>query len=129
MSNAFDSTNFPTTEPEEIVVGDRWCWTRPDLAVDYPSSAYGVTYVADLQGSGSTSFTLTASGTDHTIEVASATTAGYTAGTYAWQLYVTRTSDSQRKSLAVGAWALLKNLSASTADPRSHVKKVLDAIE
>lgn len=129
MGNAFDSANFPATEPSELIIGDRWLWKRPDLAVEYPSSAYTVSYTADKQGSGSTTFSITASGTEHTVEVASATTAGYTAGTYAWQLYVTRTSDSQRLSLARGTWTVITNLSASTADPRSHAKKVLDAIE
>lgn len=129
MGNAFDSSNFANTEPAELVIGDRWLWKRPDLAVDYPSSAYSVSYTADKQGSGSTTFSVTATGTEHTVEVASATTAGYSAGTYAWQLYVTRTSDSQRLSVARGTWTVIANLSASTADPRSHVKKVLDAIE
>ena len=129
MGNAFDSANFPATEPSELIIGDRWLWKRPDLAVEYPSSAYTVSYTADKQGAGSTTFSITATGTEHTVEVASATTAGYTAGTYAWQLYVTRTSDSQRLSLARGTWTVITNLSASTADPRSHAKKVLDAIE
>lgn len=77
MGNAFDSVNYPTTEPEEMVIGDRWLWKRPDLAIDYPSSSYSLSYVADKQGAGSTSFTLNASGSEHSIEVASATTAGY----------------------------------------------------
>lgn len=129
MGNAFDSANYLTSEPEELVIGDRWTWKRPDLAIDYPSSDYTVSYTADKQGAGTTTFSITATGTEHTVEVASATTAGYTPGTYAWQLYVTRTSDSQRKSIASGTWSVIANLSASTADPRSHVKKVLDAIE
>lgn len=131
MANAFDSANYPTTEPEDLVIGDRWAWKRADLSADYPTADYSLQYVADKQGAGSTSITINAteSGGTYLFEVASATTAGYTAGTYAWQLYVVRTSDSQRISIAKGTWTLLANLSASTADPRSHVKKTLDAIE
>jgi hypothetical protein len=131
MGNGFDSTNYPTTEPSELVIGDRWLWKRADIVSDYPTADYSLTYVADKQGAGSTSFSITATETssEYLVEVASATTAAYTSGTYAWQAYITRTSDSQRLSIARGAWNVIANLSASTADPRSHVKKVLDAIE
>ncbi|MEK9724071.1 MAG: hypothetical protein VW405_11410 [Rhodospirillaceae bacterium] len=131
MGNAFDSANYPETEPEELVIGDRWLWKRTDLPVDYPTADYALSYTADKQGAGSTSFSITASETGgvYVVEVASATTAGYNVGTYAWQAYITRTSDSQRVSVARGTWNVIANLSASTADPRSHVKKVLDAIE
>lgn len=131
MGNAFDSANYPETEPEELVIGDRWLWKRQDLVVDYPTADYALSYTADKQGAGSPSFSITASETGgiYVVEVASATTAGYTAGIYAWQAYITRASDSQRVSVARGTWSVIANLSASTADPRSHVKKVLDAIE
>lgn len=131
MGNAFDSTNYPTVEPSELIIGDRWLWKRADLASDYPVADYALSYTADKQGAGSTSFSITAteSGGEYLVEVASATTAGYTAGTYNWQAYITRASDSQRVSVARGTWNVIANLSASTADPRSHVKKVLDAIE
>lgn len=131
MGNAFDSTNYPTVEPSELVLGDRWLWKRADLAIDYPTADYSLAYTADKQGSGSTSFSITAteSNGEYLVEVASATTAGYTAGTYNWQAKITRTSDSQVLSVAKGTWTVIASLSASTADPRSHVKKVLDAIE
>ena len=44
MSNAFDRTNYPTQEPDTIVVGDRLLWRRDDLADTYPTSAYALTY-------------------------------------------------------------------------------------
>lgn len=131
MGNAFDSANYPEGEPEELVVGDRWLWKRTSLSADYPTADYSLSYVADKQASGSTSFSITASDTGgiYLVEVASATTAGYTAGAYAWTAYITRTSDSQRVSIGRGIWPLIPNLAASTADPRSHAKKALDAIE
>lgn len=131
MANAFDSANFPETEPSELVIGDRWMWKRTDLATDYPIADYSLTYTARREGSGSTTFSITASesGTTYTVEVASATTAGYTPGTYQWQAYITRTSDSQRVVVDSGTFTVIANRSASTADPRSHVKIVLDAIK
>lgn len=131
MANAFDSANFPEREPDQLVIGDRWMWKRTDLATDYPIATYGLTYTARLDGAGSTTFAITASesGTVYTVEVASATTAAYTAGTYRWQAYITRTSDSQRIEVDSGSFLVIPNRAVSTADPRSHVKKVLDAIE
>ena len=36
MSNLFDRANYPTQEPDELVVGDRWVWRRDDLVSEYP---------------------------------------------------------------------------------------------
>lgn len=131
MANAFDSANFPTREPSELVIGDRWMWKRTDLATDYPIASYSLTYSFRLDGAGSTTFSITASesGTEYLVEVASATTAAYTAGTYRWQAYINRTSDSQRFEIGTGTTVIVPNRAVSTADPRTHVKKTLDAIE
>lgn len=131
MANAFDSTNFPTKEPDQLVIGDRWMWKRTDVGADYPPSSYSLKYSLRLEGTGTTEIEATASGsgTDFVVEVASATTAGYTAGTYQWQAYVTRTSDSQRITVDQGSFEVIPNRDASTSDPRSHAKKVLDSIE
>jgi hypothetical protein len=32
MANKFDRDNYPTQEPDVLVIGDRWMWRRPDLA-------------------------------------------------------------------------------------------------
>lgn len=131
MANAFDSTNYPTTEPERLQAGDRWMWKRADLAEDYATADYSLTYVARLNGTGSTTFTLTSTetATEYLIEIPSATTAAYTAGTYAWVLYITRSSDSQRVEVSRGTWEVTADRATSTADPRSFAQKALDAIE
>lgn len=131
MSNLFDSANYPTREPEEIIAGDRIAWKRSDLNTDYSNALYTLSYVLRLEGGGATSYTITAtaSGTDYLVEVASVTTAAYTAGRYQWQAYITRTSDSARVTLESGSLEIVPNRSASTADPRSHAKIVLDAVE
>ena len=130
MGNVFDSANFPTREPAELIVGDRWMWKRTDLGADYPPASYTLKYSLRLDTAATEiEIAASASGTDFLVEVASVTTAGYTAGTYRWQAYITRTSDSQRVLIGSGTVKVVANRDASTADPRSHAKKVLDAIE
>ena len=128
MSNAFDSANYPTAIPAELVAGDRWVWKRIDLT-SY-GSGYTLTYELTAEG-GSTPVTLTAtlSGSDYIIEVSAATTAAYTAGTYRWVALITRDSDSERYRIGYGSVVVKPDPATSEADPRSHAKKALDAIE
>ena len=131
MADLFDSTNYPTTEPEILVVGDRWVWKRTDLGTDYAPSSYALSYRARLLGSGSTNFSFVASesGTDYIIEIASSTTTNYTPGTYAWNMYITRSSDSERIALDSGKFEVKANLVTSEDDPRTHAAKMCDYLE
>ena len=129
--NAFDSDNFATVEPEVLTIGDRWVWKRTDVGTDYPPSSYALSYQARLQGAGSTVISITASESDddYLVEVASASAASYTAGTYSWSAYITRSSDSQRIQIDAGDFVIKTNLATSTADPRTHSEKMLDYLE
>ena len=133
MANLFDRTNYPKQEPDLLVVGDRWTWRRPDLVADYPTADYALTYEFhdDAGGGGSHKFTITATETttDYIVEIASATTASYTAGEYNWYAFITRSSDSQRIAIDEGHTKLELNFANTNADNRSHAKKVLDAIQ
>jgi|TARA_R100000081_G_scaffold89678_2_gene63076 hypothetical protein len=133
MANLFDRANYPTQEPDVLVVGDRWVWRRPDLVADYPTADYALTYEfhEDSGGGGSHKFTITATETttDYLVEIASATTAAYTAGEYNWYAFITRSSDSQRIAIDEGHTKLELNFANTNADNRSHAKKVLDAIQ
>ena len=131
MADLFDSTNYPTTEPETLTIGDRWVWKRTDIGSDYAPSSYALSYRARLLGAGSTNFSFTASesGTDYIIEIASSTTTNYTSGTYAWNMYITRSSDSERFALDTGKFEVQTNLVTSSADPRSHAAKMVDYLE
>ena len=130
MSNLFDSTNYVSTEPSSLIVGDRWAWKRSDLYNDY-GVAYTWAYSCVLEGDAATKISITSSisGTDYVVEVASATTATYTPGLYHWTGYITRTADSERIALDAGTFTLKENAAVTSVDPRSHVKKVLDALE
>ena len=131
MANLFDSTNYPETEPSQIIAGDRAAWKRTDLGTDYAPASYSLKYSARLENSGSTEIEITASesGSDYIVEVGQSTSAAYTAGIYHWQAYITRTSDSERITVDSGTWEVMVNRDVATADPRGHVKKVLDSIE
>ena len=136
MSNLFDSTNFRSVEPNlevygfPIVAGDFLAWKRTDLGVDYPPSAYGLTYSARLNGVG-TAITLTASesGTEYIIEENSTATVNFPVGIYQWSAFITKTSDSNRIQVGNGTWEVVENKAVSTADPEPYEKKVLDAIQ
>ena len=129
--NVFNSTNYPTTEPENPIAGDRWAWKRSNLNGDYQNNLYTLSYEARLEGTGSTVISLTASASesDYVVEVASATTAAYTPGVYHWAAYITRDSDSERIQIDSGTFEVLADKATAITDPRSHVKIVLDAIE
>ena len=131
MADLFDSTNYPTTEPEILVIGDRWLWKRTDIGSDYAPSSYALSYNARLLGTGSTTFSITASesGTDYIVEVASSTTSSRTAGVYAWNMFITRSSDSERIALDSGKFDLRDNLATSSADQRTHAAKMVDYLE
>ena len=133
MSNKFDRTNYPTAEPAKLVAGDRFAWKRDDLATDYPTSTFALTYEfhSDAGGGGSKKFTITATEAEDTyyIEVGSSTTASYTAGDYIWEAYITRSADSERIMVDSGRTEITINLANTNADLRSHAKIVLDAIE
>jgi hypothetical protein len=131
MNNLFDSTQYPTTEPETLTIGDRWVWKRTDIGSTYAPSSYALSYRARLLGAGSTNFSFTASesGTDYIVEVSSSTTTSLTAGIYQWAMYITRSSDSERFALDTGKFEVQTNLVTSSADPRSHAAKMVDYLE
>ena len=138
MSNLFDSTNYPTIEPtlalygSPIVAGDTVPWKKTGYVNDYPGSGYSMAYKATLNGGGSTNFTV--SGSDSSGEwvfsIAHGTSASFTIGIYQWNLYVTKTSSSERLRLESGEWEVIQNISTDTStDPQSHARKVLTSIE
>ena len=133
MANLFNASNYPSQEPETLVVGDRWVWQRPDLVTDYPTDQYALTYEfhCDSGGGGSHKFTVTASETStaYVVEVSSTVTENYTAHLYKWYAFITRTSDSQRVAVDNGITTLVVNYADSNADVRTHAKKVLDSIQ
>ena len=131
MSNLFDRANYPTQEPTELYVGDRWMWKRTDLGTDYPTASYSLSYVLRPLSNGGSHIDITAAedGDDYIVEVASATTAGYTHLDYRWYAFITRTSDSQRLEIGSGTVTVYPNRVSSNNDPRTHAEQMVDKIE
>ena len=131
MRNAFDSANYPTSEPTELVAGDRWAWKRSDLNSDYSNAAYTLKYALRLQATVATEIEITASasGLDYIIEVGSSTTAAYTVGRYTYQAYITRDSDSERLTIGSGDIVLLANRDAATTNPISNLRQRLENLD
>lgn len=128
MTNAFDSSNYPDEEPEELSAGDRWAWKRTDLT-SY-GSGYTLTYELTLYaGAAPITLTATLSGSEYLIEVGQSTTAGYTSGDYQWVALITRDSDSERVEISRGVMKVNPDPATSAADPRTTARKTLDAIE
>jgi len=130
MANKFDSTNYPTSEPNELQLGDFWAWKRTDLSTDYPTASYALSYEFNLvDGSTAANFTLTATESNDEYIIEASNTTSYTAGEYNWISYITRSSDSARIKLSEGFTEIQQNYATTTSSVRSHAKKVLDAIE
>tara|TARA_R100001530_G_scaffold101475_1_gene70558 strand:- start:2224 stop:2814 length:591 start_codon:yes stop_codon:yes gene_type:complete len=130
MGNAFESSNYPTKEPEIIVVGDYLSWKRDDLVSDYDPGSYALTYSARKDGAGSTSISITASesSTSYYVEVGSSTSGSYATGDYNWQAYITN-SASNRVVVDEGIWKVVENFASSTADPASFAKTMVDNLQ
>lgn len=121
-------TDIAANEPLEITAGDSVQWKRQFS--DYPASDSWILSYAMLNATDKITITGAASGSDHLVTLAAADTAVYTAGTYHWQAYVTRSTE--RHLVDSGTLIIKPNFAAATVttlDARSHVKKVLDAIE
>ena len=119
--------SVPTQEPYEIAAGDFWTW-KVTLS-DYPATSYTLTY-ALVSASALIEITASASGDDHLVEIAAATTANYTAGTYYWHSYATD-GDGKRYKVGEGTIKVLTDFATQSSgyDARSHAQKTLDALE
>ena len=131
MANLFDAANAPETEPLKFVLGDFVQWKRSDLLTDYPLASHSAQYVSRLSGGGNTEFTVVATedGGTYLFTIPSATSAGFVAGDYHWQLEIVRASDSSRIVLERGDWSIVVDLDVNGSDPRSHAQIMIGKIE
>jgi hypothetical protein len=130
LSNKFDSTNYPTEVPDELQLGDFWAWKKDNLATDYPTADYSLSYEFNLiDGATASNFTLTATESNDEYIISTSDTGSYTKGEYNWVSYITRTSDSARVKMAEGYVEVQDNYATTSASVRSHAKIVLDAVK
>ncbi len=121
------------SEPEKVVSGDTLSWRKADFISNFPSPAWALTY--ELRSSVATGIavklTAVQDGTTSgfLISVLASVTAGWVAGTYHWDAYVTK--GLERKRVARGVMEVDSNLASEAVnfDARTHVKKTLDALK
>ncbi len=122
------TASIPKKEPDSFVAGDTVKWTK--YLSDYlPSDGWTLKYIFVSDAAQET-----VTGTDngdgsHLLTIAAATSAGYAAGIQYWQAYVTDGTD--RYKVAEGRVEVKPDFESQTNgyDARSHIKKVLDALE
>ena len=131
MSNAFDTTNAPEREPTEIIKGDYVSWWRKDLATDYPTDAYTLSYDCRSEGLPSRKINIAAadSGGHYLVSIPSTTTTDYLVANYHWTAHITRNSDSARVTIDTGIFTVQPDKALDSTDPRSHALKMLAYIE
>jgi hypothetical protein len=113
----------------KLIIGDSL--SVLDTHADYPASAGWILkyrFVPRISGA-AIQLTSVAEGDSYRTTVSSSTTAGWTAGNYAWSKWVEK--GSERKTLESGEIVFLPDPAQMTVgtDTRSHVEKVLDSIE
>lgn len=117
----------PSITPSDIRAGDTAKWRRE---FDDYLATEGWVLGYTLVGAGAVySVTAVADGSDFTVDVPAATTAGWLPGAYRLHEYVSR--GAERYTVSVGTLRVLQNLASLTsgADLRTHARKVLDSIE
>lgn len=119
-------TDIPDHVPATLQAGDTLRWYR-DLP-DYPASAgWELTYV--FLGPATHTIAATADGDRHVVQVDAVTSKTWEAGGYTWQASVSK--DSDRYTVGHGHVDVRADLATAAAgyDPRSHARRVLEAIE
>lgn len=108
-----------------LIAGDTWSWDLSDS--DYPAPAWTVTYYFENR-LGTFSVAGSASGSDHAITIAAATTTGYKAGKYRWRA---RATDGTTVTTIASGWLEVEvnPAAAGQADVRSWAQKTLEAVE
>lgn len=122
-------TTVATAEPIQITAGDTIKWQIENS--DYPANDGWVLSYAFRSQERAFNVTASADGANHSVTITSATSATFTTDTdtrYVWQSYMTKAGE--RYQVDSGSLLVKFNLAGSTAfDGRSHVRKVLDALE
>lgn len=102
-----------------------WQWRREDLT-DYPPGTYTLKYVFSGPAGASFNFSATADAGAYAINVAATTTASFAPGVWRGAGYV---DDGSGHKIEVWRGTLNVLPSLTSGDARTHVRKVLDAVE
>ena len=118
---------IPALEPASVTAGDTIQWKR--TLPDYPAASGWVLKYRLINAAGKIDITASASGADHLVNIAIATSAAWPAGAYDWQAFVEKAGE--RYTVGYGRITVKPNLAAQSAgyDTSSQARKVLEAIE
>jgi hypothetical protein len=113
--------------PKNLVAGDTWRWLRSFS--DYPAPTWTVTYYFE-NSTKAFSVDATASGADHSVTIAAATSAQYPPGRYRWAARAASGGVAETIEGEFGWLEVAPNPAASgTRDHRSWARRTLDALE
>lgn len=129
MANLF--TSIRSKEPEFFHKGDTVIWERNDIAVDYPTDSYSMSWKAILESQANTSFvaTVTETSNGYKFTIDNAVTTPLTEGVYHWVIRATQTSDSETLIIDTGYIEVKYDAFDHAGDTRSHAKIMLSKIE
>lgn len=118
------SVPTPDIEPARIVAGDTARWLRS--LPDFPASAGWALVYTLVNAAQRYTFSSSASGADHLVNVSAATTAGWAPGSYGWRAQATLGADV----FTIGEGRLeVASAFASAGDARSSAQRMLDAVD
>lgn len=119
---------IPTQEPQQIVAGMTVRWRR--ALDDYPASA-GWSLKYAIRGATAPAINLiaTADGDEFAVTIPAATTDDYPAGRYQVVGYVEGVASERHEVYRGLLVVVLDPVAATQIDPRSHARRVLEAIE
>lgn len=107
--------------PKKVLAGDTFSF-------EFQHSLYGEGWVANMVAVGPTKINLTANFSENTFSFTASptTTANWIAGDYKVSIYAVK--ENERHTILSRPLIILPNLETITGDSRSHIQKVLDAI-
>ncbi len=119
--------SIPTAVPASLRAGDTATWRR--LLTDYPAPDGWTLSYALVKAGQQILIPASADGDAYLVEVADASTAAWTAGTYAYQERVSQSGKSY--TVSTGSIEILASFAAAAGglDARSHAQKTLAALE
>lgn len=114
------------SEPTELRAGDLWEWTR--TSVDYPASAWTLTYYLRASTHPPITIVASADGDDHAVSEAATATGEHPPAVYDW---IARVDDggTEVHTIDSGRLRVLPNLADANVDPRTFSQKALEALE
>lgn len=112
-------------EPDTVTAGDTWTWKK-SLSDYAPSDGWSLTYYFSSNGQTPQTVTASGSGSDFTVTIAATTTATWPDGDWYWTAKASKGSEVY--TVESGRFVVNPNPATFTGDPRSMVKRTLDAI-